>query len=226
MNVADMIPASEQAAELMRSLSHPQRLLVLCALVDGEKSVAQLRDELAIEQVPMSQQLMRLRSDGLVEARREGTSVFYRIAREEVLAVIAALHKAFWPGRGEGCGAPAPGSALRLGRGLSRTGAFGPPKHRRRGPGGNGSTVVAHGCRPSVLLHALEGKSRGWPLSEAAARADGTVKQNARGATATPGEAPGGGKSGAFSSEGETGSREENASQQKPDQKKPSFLGE
>ncbi|MFG1301554.1 metalloregulator ArsR/SmtB family transcription factor [Xanthobacter sp. V3C-3] len=90
-----MMPASEQAAELMRSLSHPQRLMVLCALGGGEKSVAQLRDELGIDQVPMSQQLMRLRADGLVEARREGTSVFYRIARAEVLLVIEALHKAF-----------------------------------------------------------------------------------------------------------------------------------
>lgn len=90
-----MMPASERAAELMRSLSHPQRLLVLCALGGGEKSVAQLRDELGIDQVPMSQQLMRLRADGLVEARREGTSVYYRIAREEVLLVISALHTAF-----------------------------------------------------------------------------------------------------------------------------------
>lgn len=95
MNVVDLIPASERAAELMRSLSHPQRLLVLCALGGGEKSVAQLRDELGIGQVPMSQQLMRLRADGLVEARREGTSVFYRIARAEVLLVIGALHEAF-----------------------------------------------------------------------------------------------------------------------------------
>ena len=90
-----MMPASERAAELMRSLSHPQRLLVLCALGSGEKSVGQLRDELGIEQVPMSQQLMRLRADGLVEARREGTSVHYRIAREEGLHIIEALHKAF-----------------------------------------------------------------------------------------------------------------------------------
>jgi DNA-binding transcriptional ArsR family regulator len=97
MNVKDMIPASETAAELMRSLSHPQRLLVLCALADGEKSVAQLRHELEIEQVPMSQQLMRLRSDGLVEARREGTTVFYRIARAEVRAVIQTLHATFCP---------------------------------------------------------------------------------------------------------------------------------
>lgn len=98
MNVSEMIPAATSAAELMRSLSHPQRLLVLCALVDGEKSVAELRQKLDIGQVPMSQQLMRLRSDRLVEARREGTTVFYRIARPEVLTVVNALHSAFCPG--------------------------------------------------------------------------------------------------------------------------------
>lgn len=95
MNVKDMIPAAEEAATLMRSLSHPQRLLVLCALVDGEKSVAELRQQLDIEQVPMSQQLMRLRSDGLVEARREGTTVYYSIVRPEILSIVGALHAAF-----------------------------------------------------------------------------------------------------------------------------------
>ena len=96
MNVEDMIPASEKAAELMRSLSHPQRLLVLCALGNEEKSVAELRRELGgVEQVPMSQQLMRLRADGLVASRREGTTVYYRIARDEVLTVIEALHATF-----------------------------------------------------------------------------------------------------------------------------------
>jgi len=90
-----MIPASEKAAELMRSLSHPQRLLVLCALGREERSVAELRQELGIEQVPMSQQLMRLRADGLVEARREGTTVYYRITRPEVISVVEALHTAF-----------------------------------------------------------------------------------------------------------------------------------
>ena len=97
-----MIPASNEAAELLRSLSHPQRLLVLCALGGEEKSVGQLRQELNIEQVPMSQQLMRLRADGLVESRREGTTVFYRIARPEVLTVVEALHAAFCaPERGK-----------------------------------------------------------------------------------------------------------------------------
>jgi DNA-binding transcriptional ArsR family regulator len=100
MNVAEMIPASERAAELMRSLSHPQRILVLCALGTGEKSVAELRRELGgVAQVPMSQQLMRLRADGLVASRREGTMVYYRIARREVLSVVEALHATFCPPR-------------------------------------------------------------------------------------------------------------------------------
>jgi len=99
MNVGEMIPAAGKAAELMRSLSHPQRLLVLCALGDEEKSVGELRRELGAEQVPMSQQLMRLRADGLVTSRREGTTVYYRIARDDVLAVIGALHAAFCPPR-------------------------------------------------------------------------------------------------------------------------------
>lgn len=100
MNVEEMIPAAEKAADLMRSLSHPQRLLVLCALVDGERTVAELRHELAIDQVPMSQQLMRLRADGLVEARREGTTVYYAIIRPEIRTMVQALHDAFCsPGR-------------------------------------------------------------------------------------------------------------------------------
>lgn len=97
MNVSDLIPASGRAAELLRSLSHPQRLLVLCALGNEERSVAELRELLDIDQVPMSQQLMRLRADGLVEARRDGTTVYYRITRPEVLTVIEALHSAFCP---------------------------------------------------------------------------------------------------------------------------------
>ncbi len=97
MNVSEMIPASERAAELMRSLSHPQRLLALCALGGEEKTVAELRQELGIEQVPMSQQLMRLRADGLVASRREGTTVYYRITSPEVVRVVEALHAAFCP---------------------------------------------------------------------------------------------------------------------------------
>lgn len=100
MNIEAMIPASTRAADLMRSLSHPQRLLVLCALGGEEKSVGQLRQELGgVGQVAMSQQLMRLRADGLVTSRREGTTVYYRIARPEVVQVVEALHAAFCPAK-------------------------------------------------------------------------------------------------------------------------------
>lgn len=74
----------------MRTLSHPQRLLGLCALVDGEKSVSELRQALRIGQVPMSQQLMRLRSDGLVEAAARDDG-YYSITRPEILTVVGAL---------------------------------------------------------------------------------------------------------------------------------------
>ena len=96
MNVRDMIPAAADAADLMRSLSHPQRLLTLCALGTEEKTVGELREAIGgIEQVPMSQQLMRLRADGLVGSRREGTSVYYRITRPDVLKVIEALQSVY-----------------------------------------------------------------------------------------------------------------------------------
>lgn len=114
MNVVDMIPASGKAAELLRSLSHPQRLLVLCALGENERSVAELRELLSIDQVPMSQHLMRLRADGLVEARRVGTTVYYRITRPEVLMVVAALHSAFCPPQQAGAVDKSAASAARL----------------------------------------------------------------------------------------------------------------
>jgi ArsR family transcriptional regulator, virulence genes transcriptional regulator len=92
-----MIPAAEDAADLLKSVSHPQRLLILCALGHKERTVAEMREMLGIEQVPMSQQLMRLRADGVVEARRDGSTVHYRITRPEVLSVVEALHAAFCP---------------------------------------------------------------------------------------------------------------------------------
>jgi len=124
VNVEPLISASTDAADLMRSLSHPYRLLVLCALGHEEKSVGELRRELGgIEQVPMSQQLMRLRSDGLVVSRRDGTAVYYRITRPDVLAIVEAIHAAFCPPRRagkRGKGAAAPRARVRRSKGEGR----------------------------------------------------------------------------------------------------------
>ncbi|MGO9022690.1 MAG: ArsR/SmtB family transcription factor [Beijerinckiaceae bacterium] len=133
-----MVPASEKAAELMRSLSHPQRLLALCALGGEEKTVAELRQELGIGQVPLSQQLMRLRADGVVGSRRDGTNVYYRITRPEVLGVIEALHAAF-------CLPPAAGASRRRHPRINES--FGDENKRPRSPRPEPSapTGAAHG---------------------------------------------------------------------------------
>jgi DNA-binding transcriptional ArsR family regulator len=89
---------AEQAARavaLLKSLSHAGRLQILCLLVDGERNVTQLAEALQITPVSVSQQLMRLRAEGVVFARREGKSVIYGLARDEVGQVVTALRDAF-----------------------------------------------------------------------------------------------------------------------------------
>lgn len=84
-----------QAADLMRSLSNPNRLMIACALVEGEQSVSELEDKLGIKQPILSQQLADLREAGVVQARRSSKSVFYSIADAKAGHLIAALHQIF-----------------------------------------------------------------------------------------------------------------------------------
>jgi DNA-binding transcriptional ArsR family regulator len=89
---------AEQAARavaLLKSLSHEGRLQILCLLVDGERNVTELAEALGTSPVSVSQQLMRLRAEGIVRTRRAGKSVYYTLAREEVVAIVSALRDAF-----------------------------------------------------------------------------------------------------------------------------------
>lgn len=81
-----------RAAELLKALANEHRLLVLCQLVTGEKSVGELEQLLGLRQPHLSQHLMRLREDGLVETRRESRQIFYRLASPEVTAVLNVLY--------------------------------------------------------------------------------------------------------------------------------------
>lgn len=88
----------EQAAKavaLLKSLSHEGRLQILCLLVGGEMNVTQLAEALGVSPVSVSQQLMRLRAEGVVQTRREGKSVFYHLARAEVAVIVGALRDTF-----------------------------------------------------------------------------------------------------------------------------------
>jgi len=92
----------EQAAlavALLKSLSHAGRLQILCLLVGGDLNVTQLADALGSPPVSVSQQLMRLRAEGIVQSRRDGKSVIYRLARKEVATIVTALRDTFckWP---------------------------------------------------------------------------------------------------------------------------------
>lgn len=91
--------AAHSACALMKVLSNPDRLLLLCELAQGERNVGELQDELGIVQPTLSQQLSVLRDAELVETRREGKSIYYRIASEQALAVMQVLYTQFCPPR-------------------------------------------------------------------------------------------------------------------------------
>jgi ArsR family transcriptional regulator len=83
-------PAHELKANLFRVLGHPARVRILELLRDGERSVGSLQAELGLDSGGTSQHLAALRRIGLVESRREGTSVFYRVDDEHVFDLLAA----------------------------------------------------------------------------------------------------------------------------------------
>ena len=87
--------SSVQAAGLMKALSHPTRLLLVCQLVDGEKSVSNLVDLLDMRQSSVSQQLARLRKEGLVKTRRESQVVYYSVADARIINVITVMCEQF-----------------------------------------------------------------------------------------------------------------------------------
>ncbi|HET8659320.1 MAG TPA: metalloregulator ArsR/SmtB family transcription factor [Micromonosporaceae bacterium] len=80
----------EVKANLFRVVGHPARVRILELLRDGERSVGTLQAELGLDSGGTSQHLAALRRIGLVESRREGTSVFYRVADEDVFALLRA----------------------------------------------------------------------------------------------------------------------------------------
>jgi DNA-binding transcriptional ArsR family regulator len=84
-----------QAAELMRSLGNPNRLMIACALLHGEKSVSELESTLGIKQPILSQQLADLRESGVLRARRSSKSVFYSLAEAKAEHLISSLQRIF-----------------------------------------------------------------------------------------------------------------------------------
>jgi DNA-binding transcriptional ArsR family regulator len=95
LDVDELLRNAQQASEFLKALSHEARLVILCLLIDGEKSVTEIEHLLKLRQPAVSQQLARLRADNLVETRRDGKNIYYSVSRHEVRQVIGALHAAF-----------------------------------------------------------------------------------------------------------------------------------
>lgn len=91
----DMIGHIRDATGFLKALAHEGRLMMLCHLATGEKTVTEFEVLLSMRQPAVSQQLMRLRSDGLVTTRREGKSIYYAIADPRIATMVNALHDMF-----------------------------------------------------------------------------------------------------------------------------------
>ena len=92
MHIADLEPRAEEAAQLLTAMANPKRLLILCNLLEQERSVTELSRIVGLEQSPLSQHLSKLRALGLVKTRRDGQTIFYRLASEPVTRMLATLY--------------------------------------------------------------------------------------------------------------------------------------
>lgn len=91
----EMAGRAGEVANLLKTLSHPARLMIVCTLIEGEHSVGEIEENLDLHQPHLSQHLTVLRGSGIVETRREGKQIFYRLTEEKVARLVAALYDIF-----------------------------------------------------------------------------------------------------------------------------------
>ena len=97
IDLVKMHVAAGEASKLLKVLSNPDRMFLLCQMTQGEFSVKELETLTGILQPTLSQQLTVLREEGLVSTRREGKQIFYSVASREALAVLQVLYQLYCP---------------------------------------------------------------------------------------------------------------------------------
>ncbi|WP_136443126.1 ArsR/SmtB family transcription factor [Pacificoceanicola onchidii] len=90
-----IIDKATTASSFLKAISHEGRLMILCHLVSGEKSVTELEDLLSARQAAVSQQLSRLRLEGLVVPRRDGKAIYYRLADDRPRKMLECVYELF-----------------------------------------------------------------------------------------------------------------------------------
>ena len=90
-----LMQKARKASDFLKAIAHENRLVILCLLSERERSVTELEELLALSQATVSQQLARLRHEGLVETRRDGRSIYYSLADETTRRFIQAIYDKF-----------------------------------------------------------------------------------------------------------------------------------
>lgn len=90
-----MVRNAERACTFLKSIAHEGRMMILCHLATGEKSVTELEDLLSARQAAVSQQLGRLRMEGLVTPRREGKTIYYSLADDRPKQIMEVVYDLF-----------------------------------------------------------------------------------------------------------------------------------
>ena len=102
MNYIDLETNAKRAAVLLKSMANERRLVILCTLAQGERSVGELEGVVGLSQSALSQHLARLRQDGLVSTRRSAQTIFYSLKGGDAEAVMQALHRLYCGPEGGG----------------------------------------------------------------------------------------------------------------------------
>ncbi|MGH1578870.1 ArsR/SmtB family transcription factor [Planktotalea sp.] len=90
-----VVSNAQSASAFLKAISHEGRLMILCHLVSGEKSVTELEELLAARQAAVSQQLSRLRLEGLVIPRRDGKTIYYKLADDRPKKMLETVYELF-----------------------------------------------------------------------------------------------------------------------------------
>lgn len=94
-DIDEMITSAKEATDFLKALAHEGRLIILCRLAEGECSVTEFEEMLSARQAAVSQQLARLRLEGIVKTRREGKTIYYSLADERAREMIRVIYSMF-----------------------------------------------------------------------------------------------------------------------------------
>jgi DNA-binding transcriptional ArsR family regulator len=97
MSPDQMVEHASQAAALLKQLANEKRLMLLCTLIEGEMTVGDLNQRVALSQSALSQHLASLREAGLVQTRREAQHIYYRLSGDQAIRVIEVLQSIYCP---------------------------------------------------------------------------------------------------------------------------------